>query len=561
MGKTKPRRPRPPKPNRRATPKPPRQGKTSTLEAKLDRAREALRRGQPDDAFTACREALATEPKNPDALSLAGVAAFHAGFLEDALGLLQAAVSFAPGNAEAQTNFGNVLAHKGEVEAAAAAYRQAIDTDPSYLEAFFNFGALMAAISQPYAAIKAFERVLELSPEHTLARQGLGNALKTVGRLDAARAAYESVLGTDPSIAEARTNLAAVLQESGEFEAAADHCRHALGLAPQMIEARYNLGIALQELGRFEEAIAAYEKVLVGQPGHAAAALNIAYAHQQLGDLDAVTAAIERTIAVDPDFAMAHANLADLKLQQSNPAAALDVCESFLASHPGNTDLLAFKAIALVDAGDRKAAGALVDFKRFIRLVKPSTPAGYDSLDAFNAALQAHLRSHPTLTYAPQSHATRNGHHTGELLDESKGPIRDLEVAIRDAVAACRSDFGIDPNHPFLTNPPESLGLSIWGVVMGRAGHQIAHIHPAAWLSGVYYVRVPEAVYANDVKKAGWIEFGRPPAHFHNRTAPETQKICPEPGLMVLFPSYFYHNTIPYQSAEARISIAFDLIP
>ncbi|HIC58540.1 MAG TPA: hypothetical protein EYO71_00460, partial [Rhodospirillales bacterium] len=29
----------------------------------------------------------------------------------------------------------------------------------------------------------------------------------------------------------------------------------------------------------------------------------------------------------------------------------------------------------------------------------------------------------------------------------------------------------------------------------------------------------------------------------------------------VLFPSYFYHQTIPFHTDEARISIAFDLIP
>jgi hypothetical protein len=29
---------------------------------------------------------------------------------------------------------------------------------------------------------------------------------------------------------------------------------------------------------------------------------------------------------------------------------------------------------------------------------------------------------------------------------------------------------------------------------------------------------------------------------------------------MVLFPSYFYHRTVPFESDEVRISIAFDVL-
>jgi hypothetical protein len=43
--------------------------------------------------------------------------------------------------------------------------------------------------------------------------------------------------------------------------------------------------------------------------------------------------------------------------------------------------------------------------------------------------------------------------------------------------------------------------------------------------------------------------------------APEVQTIRPEEGMLVLFPSYFYHRTIPFESTEERISIAFDAVP
>ena len=121
--------------------------------------------------------------------------------------------------------------------------------------------------------------------------------------------------------------------------------------------------------------------------------------------------------------------------------------------------------------------------------------------------------------------------------------------------------MGGDFEHPFPAAAPAKLTLSVWGVVMQAAGHQIAHIHPAAWLSGVYYAKVPDVVEKGNGSEAGWIAFGRPPEHFHNRVEPEVRAIRPEPGLMVLFPSYFYHHTVPFETDETRVSIAFDLMP
>ena len=55
-------------------------------------------------------------------------------------------------------------------------------------------------------------------------------------------------------------------------------------------------------------------------------------------------------------------------------------------------------------------------------------------------------------------------------------------------------------------------------------------------------------------------EFGRAPEDFHTTREPEVRLIKPEEGLMVLFPSYFYHLTVPFEAEEVRISISFDVL-
>ncbi|HWC63258.1 MAG TPA: putative 2OG-Fe(II) oxygenase [Rhizomicrobium sp.] len=83
------------------------------------------------------------------------------------------------------------------------------------------------------------------------------------------------------------------------------------------------------------------------------------------------------------------------------------------------------------------------------------------------------------------------------------------------------------------------------------------HIHPEGWISSCYYVAVPEAV-KNDETKEGWIKFGEPSveAGLGFRRA-----IQPQPGRLVLFPSYMWHGTIPFHDKAVRTTIAFDAVP
>jgi len=316
----------------------------------------------------------------------------------------------------------------------------------------------------------------------------------------------------------------------------------------------------LQETGRPKDAIAEYEAVLAHAPGHAGAQVNIAYALRELGRLDDALTASRKAIALAPDYDKAWVNLGDLLLEMGRPDDAVAETAAFLARHPGNTSALAFQAIALNEAGDRTEAARLLDFTRLLRAQEIAPPAGFADIADFNRALARHLRSHPSLTYAPASHATRKGRHSGELLIGDRGPVAGLEQAILGAVEDYRKALPPDPDHPFLAQRPDRLALSIWGVVMEDRGHQIAHIHPAAWLSGVYYPEIPDVVRGDDPDHQGWIEFGRPPADFHAAQAPVTKRICPREGLMLLFPSYLYHETVPFHAPVERLSIAFDVL-
>ena len=96
---------------------------------------------------------------------------------------------------------------------------------------------------------------------------------------------------------------------------------------------------------------------------------------------------------------------------------------------------------------------------------------------------------------------------------------------------------------------------------MHDQGHERAHIHPNGWLSGVFYLDLPDVIQNPANEHEGWLEFGRPTADLHVKSQPRLRHYQPAYGTMFLFPSYFYHGTVPFRSKQRRICIAFDVEP
>lgn len=529
-------------------------------EIQLARVREALAQGRPQDAWAEALHLLAGRVRAPAVLNLAGIAAFQSGDADQARELLGEAARRAPVDAEIHMNLGNVLAGCGDAESALQAYASAHALAQGYPEPAYNAGVLLLELKRYGDAADWFRSALERDLDHAAAAIGRAEALHKAGDLAAAEAELLALIARRPKDAVAFTNLSAVLDAKGDDAGALQKAEQAVTLDPGLAAAHFNKGVALQGLGLWQAAIDSYRRTLALEPAHAAAALNQGEAFFALGALDDAERAFARAHDIDPTFAKASVNLADLRLAEGNPAAALNEIEMFLSVVPGHPSALAFKAFALRDLGEAGKARVLDDPDRFIVARPLETPAGFADMAAFNAALGAHVLGHPTLTPSPKAHATRSGRHSGELLTEPMGPMAGFADEIMSAFKAYKRRFLGEASHPFLDACPDAVTLSVWAVVMHADGHQVPHIHPAAWLSGVYYVEVPDSIHAEDPDHAGWIEFGRPPEDIHAKHLPEVRLIKPEPGLMLLFPSYFYHRTVPLQGSAQRISIAFDVM-
>jgi uncharacterized protein (TIGR02466 family) len=415
----------------------------------------------------------------------------------------------------------------GRLREAEALCRQVLRAQPNHPTALNLLGTIARQAGRPEAAAALLRKAVAAAPGYADAHYNLGNALRDCGDRRGAVAAYDAALALKPGMAGWHNNRGVALLDEGDAAGAEQAFRRAISLKPDYAEAHGNLGNALTKQERLADAVAAYRQAA----------------------------------AINPRFAGALANLGGALIKAGDTAAALDPLNAALALDRQHVRATAYKAIALRELGRDAEADYLENVELLIGADRPPAPPGYASIEAFNAALIADIRVHPTLKqdWDPYQRAARHGSVAVDLLAHKTPGIAAFEATIRRAIDAFARRLPDDPAHPFLCRKPKAYSLIVWANILKEEGHQASHIHNLGWLSGVYYPMIPPAIRDGDPEHLGWIEFGKPGYDLPCRYAPRLHRIKPENGLVLMFPSYFWHRTIPFRGAAERISVAFDL--
>ena len=385
-------------------------------------------------------------------------------------------------------------------------------------------------------------------------------ALK-IGNNKEAAIFVKTALAVRPDESQLLSLLAIVLERQGDLEGAIEALKKVVAQNPDNPEALTDLGTILIQEERFSEAESAFRKALALHPQNPVILNKLGNVLRKRDRREEAIGAYEEAILAAPEFVEALTNLCNNFLELGHGQEALTTADRLLEVKPGDINGLAFKSCAFQMLGEREALERLVDIPRLVFGKRIVPPPDYKSLADFNNALCRHLASHPDLTFEPKGKSTRSGSQVSDLRTAPKGPIKSLETILHEAFREYLDALDLDPGHPFAASAPEQYGLDIFGTILTQSGHQIPHVHSGGWLSGVYYVEVPEEITAGRPGRPGWIEFGRPPPNMKLDSEPYVQARQPEEGVLFLFPSYLFHNTVPLTEPARRISIAFDFKP
>lgn len=185
--------------------------------------------------------------------------------------------------------------------------------------------------------------------------------------------------------------------------------------------------------------------------------------------------------------------------------------------------------------------------------------------DELISLLEAERRRRPSPSGGGAKSLAGNGWRTDDhFLRRPEPPVRRL---VRSLTEHAR--------HVAQYGQPRALDLHIelsgWAVVLGAGGRQLAHVHPMASWSGVYYVSAGLA----SKQSGGCLRLSdpRPGAQMvtlgpNDGQFMEARELCPQAGLLVLFPSWLPHGVIPLEqqlggggkaAGAPRIAIAFNV--
>lgn len=481
--------------------------------------------GRPDEARDRLEKLLRIKPDHAAAWSTLGVIQQDANALEDALASYERCLKLDPNSLIALHNKAVVLRQLKKYREAVDFSSKAIRLNPDIANVHQNLGSCYAAMGESDKAISSYQRAVQLEPLNPTHHHWLNQLLWIEGRSEFLRS-YSEVIAARPDAHELRREMVYKLTLADRLDEALEHSEILVRKEPSDPFNFKLYGGVLRKQCKFEAALEAHRKAYWMNTENAACKEELATSY----------------------LAIADAN------------AALQLLEELIESQPLHQGYLALKATALRILGSEQYH-ELYDYDRLVLRTRIDPPPGYASLAEFNVALKEQLLKLHISKEHPLDQSLVNGTQTiDDLFTDPEGPVRLLQECFDTQMQRFLEQLPHDATHPTLArNRGGFVCTGAWSVLLRKTGFHRNHFHSAGWYSGPYYVDLPKAV-EDEEHKQGWIKFGEPSFGCVTPLPPDLL-VKPEPGLMVRFPSYMWHGTVPFSSDESRLVVSVDLDP
>ncbi|MCG8434693.1 MAG: tetratricopeptide repeat protein [Gammaproteobacteria bacterium] len=520
--------------------------------------------GETEEAITHYQHCIRINPKTPEChINLADLLQKQ-GNVSAAITQLSAANEILPRHPQILARMGELFHADKQLQKAIACYEDSLAVNPKQVRTLNNLGIALKECNAVDRAISVFERATQENPDSAVAYLNLAAVYTLIEKNEEGLHAARKATELDPNSAGAFYNLAAIQSKNfieTALREACDAASKAIQLQPDYSDAHHCLAIVLLKLSEIANSINAARQAIKLDPSDGRYYITLSealFANNQPAEAIDV---LRKAVAAAPALAETHRQLGIALLKTGQAEAALELLNHGLTLDPADQRCIAHKAIALHSLGRHADADYFSDPDSLVFQTRLPCPPEYQDIDAFNLALAEEIQNHPSLQWEPIGLAAKGGSLAQNLLAPAGPAIQAFKKLLLDAIFTLQSQLEKDPEHPFTRDVPHEFDINIWATLLSGSGEISTHIHEESWLSGAYYVQLPPEVDTAAESHHGWIEFGRPNYEYGYQEKTKLRFIQPEEGALLLFPSYIYHRTIPFQSAANRISISFDLTP
>lgn len=546
-----------------------------------------------DAAAEALRRIIDIEQAPPEIIGALADLLGKAGRHEAALAQWDRLVALQPGLADAHLNRAVTATNAGRHDRAVEAAAEGLKRFPGHARLLATRAMALKNAGRIEEALVAFDRAIVADPNRALTRHNHAVTLRAANRFDDACIAFAASAQLGLTGAQFHANWAAAALEAGQIETATQHYETALADDPghdESLRAMTRLHIEYrtgadpfshyaalaQAQANSPEPWLRWANALAANHDYARAAdvsgqglarhtsnspLRIVNAFSR-GMADEARSPLEELRTYydqDPDNELLWATLSQLGLRAGMPELAAETALRMADKNPLNQTAWSILSLAWRVLADPREHW-LCDYDQLVMSVDVLPDESITARDYARAVADVLRPLHTTLE-APGNQSLRHGTQTvGALFDHRDVAIQRFRKAVSEAAARAVGQLPDDPAHPFLSRKATTFQFSgSWSVrLRAGGGHHVPHFHSEGWMSSAYYARLPDRAEGGNPND-GWIEFGRPPPIFNLDLGPR-RLIEPKEGLLVLFPSYLWHGTIPFGAGE-RLTAAFDYLP
>jgi tetratricopeptide (TPR) repeat protein len=454
--------------------------------------------------------------------------------------------------------------------------------------------AALVALGRQDEAVATYRSIMAAAPNNLAAVDGLAIALNVTNQHDEAARVARDALARGHKTAALYNTLARSLIVKGDLGDAETALHDCLRLEPRLVDAQNSLAqLIWMRTGSVDQSTAAFDQALKSFPADDALWAAKAAILQGAGDARAAYACLanqasrtdaspmllvraglsalefdspkaldlaERALRVVPTNTAARTLLVAALLGVGDARGALPHCESLLTQAPDDQYLIALQTTAWRLLGDERYA-ARCDYKNLVSRLQLVAPAPWADMSSFLADLRVSLnRLHDPDGHPLLFQSLRHGTETSQDISRNQDPvIQALFKSFADPIDHYLNQVGQGSDPLRRRNHGAWRFNGSWSVRLRTSGYHANHVHPRGWISSACYIELPDCM-SDAGGEDGILTFGQPSMTTTPPLGAE-YSVRPAVGMLVLFPSYFWHGTVPFSSDQPRLTVAFDAVP
>ena len=448
---------------------------------------------------------------------------------------------------KAHNDLGTIYSKLGNLDNAIVNYNAAIEINPDYYQAWSNLGSVYIKKKLFDDAVEAFIWSLSLNTNYIPSIKKIAKAYLFKGEFDLSEKYYRKLISLEPDNPEHLTEFGEMFFASNKFIEAEEKFLESININDKYPIAHLALG-HLYSIKNDQENAIKY--------------LNKARDYESTNSISNFI--LGEIYKNNKQYAKAIEYYSDSNHQDSKECIAQ--CMYFEKKYDEfinfyNTNKKDFKnsrtMSSIINHANKTINNSLTHPfcpDPFSYIKNENLSLKVENIDKINSKLIEEIKKFKN---SKRQHFIKNGNQSeGNLFTYGIEIFDQLQNILLIEYHNYLKDFP-HSNDIFIKEWPKSPTIMGWFVIMTKGGYVEPHNHVGAWLSGVYYLKCPKKIL-----DSGNIEFSFQDKHFPDSKEDLPKKIIKtNESDIVLFPSSLFHRSLPFETDEERICIAFDFMP